>query len=81
MDLKQNLKPADATVMSTAEFLAYERKTVVASLVMKLIERGKASRRSGWVMSGILKEVEVQLGKAALPYARRYIIQDVCGIK
>ena len=81
MEMNQKLNFNNAIVMSTEEFLARERKEIISSLVNKLMAQGKASNRHGWSMTEILSEIEIQLGKAALPYARRYIVQDVCGIK
>ena len=81
MEMNQKLNFNNAIVMSTEEFLARERKEIISSLVNKLMAKGKASNRHGWSMTEILSEIEIQLGTAALPYARRYIVQDVCGIK
>ena len=67
--------------MSTEEFLARERKEIISLLVNQLMAKGIASKLDGRSMAEMLSEVEIQLGKAALPYARRYIVQNVRGIK
>ena len=79
MEIKTTLNSNNATIMSTEEYLAREHTEVISLLIDKLMAAGKAGKRQGWSMSEILTEVELQLGKDALPHARRYIIQDVCG--
>ena len=81
MEMNQKLNFNNAIVMSTEEFLARERKEIISLLVNKLMAKGIASKLHGRSMAEMLSEVEIQLGKAALPYARRYIVQNVRGIK
>ena len=80
MGITQNRYLDIVIITTTDEFLARERTEMITSLVTKLMAEGKSSRRRGWVMFIILAEVQAQPGKPALPYAREYLVRNVCGI-
>ena len=44
------------------------------------IKIGRKSKLQGWVMSDILEQVAQDLGRNAVPQARKYIVEEVCSI-
>ena len=44
------------------------------------IKIGRESKLQGWVMSDILEQVAQDLGRMAVPQARKYIVKEVCSI-
>jgi len=48
--------------------------------VDKRIKAGRESKLQGWVMSDILEQVAQDLGRMAVPQARKYIVKEVCSI-
>ena len=47
----------------------------IEKIINELKEKGRNSKKNGWVMSEILKEVENRLGKDASKLARKLMIQ------
>ena len=46
-----------------------------------LMSQAKASRRRGWAMSKILKDIEKKHDKAGAKTARDWIVKDYCQIE
>jgi len=46
-----------------------------------LMSQAKASRRRGWAMSKILKDIEKKHDKAGAKTARDWIVKDYCKIE
>ncbi len=53
---------------------------IVKNYVDKRIKSGHKSKLQGWAMSDILKQVAQDLGRNAVPQARKYIVEEVCSI-
>ena len=81
MEYIKTILPETATILTTEEFLALEKKIDVRSFVDREISEGKASKLRGWVMSEILRKIQEQFGKAEVPIAKEYIVSEVCGIE
>jgi len=52
----------------------------IKNYVDKAMEAGRKSNLKGWVMSDILEKVAQDLGRNAVPQARKYIVEEVCSI-
>lgn len=48
--------------------------------VLELMNKGKASLKKGWVMSEILKDISERHGEDGMKVARKFIIEEYCGI-
>jgi hypothetical protein len=48
--------------------------------VLTLMKKGKASLKKGWVMSEILKDISERHGEDGMKIARKFIIEEYCGI-
>ena len=49
--------------------------------IKALMSQAKASRRRGWAMSKILKDIEKKYGKAGAKTSRDWIVKDYCKIE
>ena len=81
MDTMQTLVPDAARVLTTEQFLLFQKQEAVKALVDRKMAGGKASPRNGWVMSDILADIRRRHGKAMEVFARAYIVSEVCGIQ
>ena len=81
MDRKQLLNPDTAKILTTEEFLAFEKQERIKAYVQRRMNKGKQGPAHGWVLSEILKSVKRNFGLAAAVFAREYIVNDVCAIK
>ena len=52
----------------------------ITNYVDTRIKIGRESKLQGWVMSDILEQVAQDLGRRAVPQARKYIVEEVCSI-
>lgn len=53
---------------------------IIKNYVDKRIKSGRKSKLQGWAMSDILELVAQDLGRNAVPQARKYIVEEVCSI-
>ena len=81
METMSSIKPDAARVLTTEEFLLFEKQEAVKALVDRKMAEGKSSRRQAWVMLEILEDVRRQYGKAMVAFAKSYIVTDVCGMQ
>ena len=81
MDRKQLLNPDAVKILTTEEFLAFEKQERIKAYVHKRMDKGKKGKTHGWVMSEILEAVKRSFGLAGAVFAREYIVNDVCAIK
>ena len=81
METMSSIKPDAARVLTTEEFLLFEKQEAVKALVDRKMAEGKSSRRQACVMLEILEDVGRQYGKAMVAFAKSYIVIDVCGIQ
>ena len=56
------------------------QELTITNYVVTRIKRGRKSTLQGWVMSDILEQVAQDLGRRAVPQARKYIVKEVCSI-
>ena len=56
------------------------QELTITNYVDTRIKRGRKSKLQGWVMSDILEQVAQDLGRRAVPQARKYIVKEVCSI-
>ena len=81
MDRKQLLNPDAVKILTTEEFLAFEKQERIKAYVHRRMDKGKQGQTHGWVMSEILQSVKRSFGLAGAVFAREYIVNDVCAIK
>ena len=81
MDRMTTLKPDAARVLTTEQFLLFQKQEAVKALVDRKMAKGKAGPRHGWAMSEILADVRKRYGKAMEDFARAYIVSEVCKIR
>lgn len=48
--------------------------------VLELMNKGKSSLNKSWVMSEILKDISEKHGEDGMKIARKFIIEEYCGI-
>ena len=75
------LESPRARILTAEEVLALQQQGKVRAFVDQKMKDGKASRVHGWCMADILADVVAEYGEAHEAYARKYLIEDVCGIK
>ena len=48
--------------------------------VLEIMNKDKSSLKKGWVMSEILKDISERHGEDGMKVARKFIIEEYCGI-
>jgi len=48
--------------------------------VLDLMKKGKTGIKKGWIMSEITKEISEKYGETGMKVARKFILEEYCGI-
>jgi hypothetical protein len=81
MESMQTIKPSAARVLTTEQFLLFQKQELVKALIERRMAKGKAGPRNGWVMSEILADVGKRYGQEMESFAKDHITRELCGIQ